>query len=116
MTILANTIYSFKAIPIKLSMAFFTVVVYSLGCVRTKILQFVWKCKRPHIVKAILRKKNRTGGTRLFDFKLSLQSNSHEDGVVLKQKQKYRSMECYRKLRNKPTHLWSINLTAAGRQ
>ena len=30
--------------------------------------------------------------------------------MVLAQKQKYRSMEQDRKARNKPTHLWSINL------
>ena len=38
---------------------------------RTKISQFVWKQKRSQVAKAILRKKNGTGGINLPDFRLS---------------------------------------------
>ena len=39
-----------------------------------------------------------------------LQSYSNQNSVVLAQKQTYGSMEQNREPRNKPTHLWSINL------
>ena len=36
-----------------------------------------------------------------------LQSHSHQDSVVLAQRQKYRSMEQNRNPRDKSTHLWT---------
>ena len=62
-TILPNTIYRFNVILIKLLMAFFTEL-------EQKFSQFVWKCKRPWIGKAVLRKKNGAGGIKPPDFRL----------------------------------------------
>ena len=39
-----------------------------------------------------------------------LQSYNNQDSMVLAQKQKYRSMEQVIKPRDKPTHLWTLNL------
>ena len=64
MTILQNVIYRFNVIPIKLLKTFFTEL-------EKKNSKFIWKHKRPPVVKTVLRKKNGAGRIKILDFRLN---------------------------------------------
>ena len=71
MSMLHITIYTFKAIPIKITPAFFTEL-------EKTILKFVWNQKRPQIARGLLKKTTKAGGITMPDFKL------HYKAVIIK--------------------------------
>ena len=77
MIMLPKAICKFSAIPIKMSVAFFTEI-------EQKILKFAWNYRRIQTVKAIMRKKNKKH-SRLcaLRYEILLQSYGNKDSIVL---------------------------------
>ena len=98
MSIWHKAIYRFNAIPIKPPMFHKT---------RTNSFTICMEIQKTLNSQSNLEEEEWTWRNQPAWLQALLQSHSHQDGMVLAQRQKYRSMEQNRKPRDKSMYLWT---------
>ena len=93
-------IYRFNAIPIKITNGIFQRT-------RTNNFTLCMEIQKTLNSQCNLEKEEWNSRNQPAWLQTILQSHSHQDSIVLTQRQKYRSMEQNIKPRDKSTHLWT---------
>ena len=92
--------YRFTVIPLKLPMVFFREL-------EQIISQFVWNYQKTLKSQSNLEKEEWNWRSQPAWLQAVLHSNSHQDSMILAQRQKHRSMEQNRKPWDKSMHVWT---------
>lgn len=100
MSVFLNLIHRSNTIPVKIQAIFFFAS-------QQVILKFIWRGKRPRILTAILKEKNKVRKLLLPNVN-TYHKTSRQDSMALVREQTSRSMQQNRAPRNRSTQMYSL--------